>query len=551
IPVFNLFLVTAFSVSTVSAQEDMPHFTRQDTLRGSLNAERAYNVIKYDLSVEPDYANRYLKGRNTITYIDSGLRFMQIDLQPPLAIDSIVQDRKQLSFRREGNVYHVGMVRENLAGEKRQPVLRRITIYYQGHPHQAVKAPWDGGWIFKSDSLGRPWMSVACEGDGASIWFPCKDYLGDEPDSGALLSITVADSLTAIGNGRLKEKNANDNGTTTWTWEVKSPINSYDIIPYIGKYAGWQSTYAGEKGRLDLSFWALDYHLPAARRQFAAVDSMLRCFEYWFGPYPFYEDGYKLVEAPYLGMEHQSNIAYGNHFLQGYSGRDLSGTGWGMKWDFIIVHESGHEWFGNNITCRDVADEWIHESFTAYSETLYTEYYFGKQAGNEYNIGIRKNIQNKTPIIQYYGVNHSPGGTDEYYKGSNMIQTIRQAINDDDLFRKILRGLNQTFYHKTVGAADIEQYINRVSGINFTPVFNQYLRDTRIPALEYVRTEGSLRYRWANCNPAFNLPIRVTLGNTIWLHPTTKWQTIRVAGNGAPQADPNCYIELKEVAGAK
>ncbi len=290
---------------------------------------------------------------------------------------------------------------------------------------------------------------------------------------------------------------------TGWTWAVVNPINNYNIIPYIGKYVNWHKTFYGQKGNLDCSFWVLDYDRKKAIKHFTVVDSMLSCFEYWFGPYPFYEDGYKLVQSPHLGMEHQSDIAYGNHFLQGYLGRDLSETGWGLKWDFIIVHESGHEWFGNNITCKDIADEWIHESFTNYSETLYTGHYFGRSAGDDYCIGTRKSISNKSPIIQYYGVNHGPEGTDEYYKGGNMIHTIRAVIHNDEIFRKVMRGLNQNFYHQTVTASEFLNEINKISGINFTPVFNQYLRTINIPVLEYKFEDKNLSYRWTNCNRGF------------------------------------------------
>ena len=290
----------------------------------------------------------------------------------------------------------------------------------------------------------RPWMSVACQGLGASVWYPCKDHQSDEPDNGASLSIIVPDTLVAVGNGRLKNKISNNNGTTTYTWEVKDPINNYNIIPYIGKYVNWSDTLQGEKGTLDLSYWVLDYNLEKAKKQFEQVKPMLRCFEYWFGPYPFYEDGYKLVESPHLGMEHQSAVAYGNGYQNGYRGMDLSGSGWGIKWDFIIVHESAHEWFANNITTKDIADMWVHESFANYSETLYTEWLFGKEAGNEYNYGIRRRIENDRPIIGPYGVNKEGSG-DMYYKGGNMLQTIRHAINDDEKFRNILRGLNQNF----------------------------------------------------------------------------------------------------------
>jgi aminopeptidase N len=544
-----LFILSVLFLSTANAQrgDTVPVFTHADTLRGSLNPERAYNVLRYDISITPDYVNRSLAGKNSITYLDSGLSYMQIDLQPPLEIDSIVQNNRKLFFRREGNVFHVYV--GDSVNKRRVCVScqKELTVYYHGNPHIAIKPPWDGGWVFTKDALGRPWMSVACEGTGASIWYPCKDYLGDEPDSGASLSITVPDSLVAVGNGRLKEKIKNGDGTCTWKWVVKNPINNYDIIPYIGKYITWHSDFAGEKGKLDCDFWALDYHLEKAKKHFTIVDSMLTCFEYWFGPYPFYEDGYKLVEAPYLGMEHQSDIAYGNHFLQGYAGRDLSGTGWGLKWDFIVVHESGHEWFGNNITCKDIADEWIHESFTNYSETLYTGYYFGKKAGNEYNIGIRKNIENKFPIIQYYGVNYGPRGTDEYYKGSNMIHTIRQVINNDSLFRKILRGLNHTFYHSTVTAADIEQYINRVSGRNFSPVFNQYLRSIQVPVFEYKQTGNKLLFRWNKCNPDFNLPLKVFINGERWLKPSTSWQKLKLNSkvNTKLTVDKNFYIGVK------
>lgn len=328
-----------------------------------------------------------------------------------------------------------------------------------------------------------------------------------------------------------------------------NPINNYDIIPYIGKYVNWRNTFYGQKGNLDCSFWVLDYDLQKARKHFSIVDSMLRCFELWFGPYPFYEDSYKLVQSPHLGMEHQSDIAYGNHFLQGYLGRDLSGTGWGLKWDFIIVHESGHEWFGNNITCKDLADEWIHESFTNYSETLYTGYYFGKEAGNAYCLGTRKIIKNQVPIIQYYGVNHGPEDTDEYYKGGNMIHTIRQVIHDEDLFRRILRGLNQNFYHKTVTALDIQNYINKASGMDFTPVFNQYLRSTAIPVLEYKFVDKNLVYRWTNCNADFNMPVRVDVDGEHILKPTTEWRKERITKTDNPtlQVDKNFYVTQRDV----
>ena len=424
---------------------------------------------------------------------------------------------KPLPFTRDSNAYFVHFPKKLKPGNT-----ETVLVNFEGFPKVAARAPWDGGWVFAKDKLGRPWMTVACEGTGASVWYPCKDYLGDEPDLGASLSIDVPDSLVAVANGRQKEKKSNGDGTSTYTWQVLNPINNYNIIPYIGKYVTWHTDYMGEKGKLDCDFWVIDYNLDKAKIQFLGVDSMLRCFEFWMGPYPFYEDGYKLVESPHLGMEHQSAIAYGNKFRQGYEGSDLSGSGWGLKWDFIIVHESGHEWFGNNITAKDIADEWIHESFTNYSETLYTGYYFGKEAADEYNFGTRKRIQNLTPIVGYYGVNKEPEGTDEYYKGGNMLHTIRQAINNDSIFRKIWRGLNEKFYHQTVTARQIETYISQQANFDFASVFEQYLRTTQIPVLAYHLAGDTLRYQWTNCVSGFNLPVKV---NETWIKPTQEWQS--------------------------
>jgi aminopeptidase N len=521
-------------------------FTHADTLRGSVTPERAWwNVLHYDISVKPDFINKRISGFNIIEFEAKNypeVAVMQIDLQEPMKIDSIIDsDKFRLNYKREGNVYLT-----TLSPHKGTNRYKRSTIkiFFSGKPPEARRPPWDNGWIFAHDKMGRPWMTVTCEGSGASGWYPCKDYLGDEPDNGASLNITVPDTLVAIGNGKLKEKKNNGDGTMTYSWAVVNPINNYNIIPYIGKYVTWHEDYQGEKGKLDCDYWVLDYNLEKAKVEFKEVDSMLKCFEYWFGPYPFYEDGYKLVEAPHLGMEHQSAVAYGNQFQKGYSGKDLSGTGWGLKWDFIIVHESGHEWFGNNITCKDLADEWIHEGFTSYSETIFTEYYFAKEAGNDYVIGLRKNIENKWPIIGNYGVNKGPDDTDEYYKASNMIHAIRQIINNDSLFRQILRGLNKTFYHQTVTTRRIEDYINTQAKMNFSKVFDQYLRTIRIPVLEYKQKGYALSYRWRNCVKDFNMPLKINFKGSRWIKPTEKWQTLSLypEGDNNFSVDRNFYV---------
>lgn len=537
--------------------------THQDTLRGTLNAERNWwDVTRYDITVQPDYNNKTIIGSNVIeSKVLSAGNTMQIDLQEPMEIDSInvlagsaggayinTQGKPSLirpvkNIIREGNVYHVDI---GQAFPINSSFL--LKIYFHGKPREATRPPWDGGWIWKKDSNGNPWMSVACQGLGASVWYPCKDHQTDEPDSGAMLTMVVPDTLVAVGNGRLKEKKMNNDGTSAWSWQVVNPINNYNIIPYIGKYVNFSEVFDGLNGKLDCSYWVLSYNLEKAKEQFKQVPLMLQCFENWFGPYPFYEDGYKLVESPHLGMEHQSAVAYGNKFQNGYLGRDLSGSGWGLKWDFIIIHESGHEWFANNITSKDLADMWLHEGFTNYSETLFTECQFGKEAGSEYVTGTRKNISNDIPIIGPYGINREGSG-DMYCKGGNMLHTIRQVINNDSTFRNILRGLNKTFYHQTVTTRQVEAYISKQAHTDFSKVFDQYLRTTLVPVLEYKVDNNRLSYRWTNVVTGFNLPLKVFTGKDEWLKPTTQWQT-RQLPEGFNEKDfkidINFYVKSKK-----
>ncbi|MBX2925052.1 MAG: M1 family metallopeptidase [Chitinophagaceae bacterium] len=520
-------------------------FTLADTLRGTVTPERAWwNVTKYDLEVQFDFNKKSLAGRNIISYevLSAPAKEMQIDLQVGLDIDSAVIGNQLLDFRREGNVYFIKMPAAQPAG-----ITKQIALYYHGIPRPAFRPPWDGGVIWSKDKNGNPWISVACQGLGASVWYPCKDHQYDEPDS-ASVTVIVPDTLTAVANGRLRSKIQNNNGTTSYTWTVVNPINNYNIIPYIGKYAHWHEDYSGEKGKLDCDYWVLDYHLDKAKVQFKQAAQMLHCFEYWFGPYPFYEDGYKLVESPHLGMEHQSAVAYGNGFENGYRGTDLSETGWGLKWDFILVHESGHEWFGNNITTKDVADMWVHEGFTNYSETIFTTCEYGNEAGNDYVIGTRKRIQNDIPIEGPYGVNQEGSG-DMYYKGGNLVHMIRQIMNNDSLFRQLLRGMNKTFYHQTVTGKQIEAYINAAAGFDFTKLFDQYLRTTQIPTLEYKIKGGKLQYRWADCVKGFNMPVKIKYGDEYWLQPVTQWKTLKVRQKmkaGAFSVDRNFYVNSKQ-----
>jgi aminopeptidase N len=522
-------------------------FTHQDTLRGSNGPGRDWwNVIYYDLSVTPDYSTKTIQGKTTIQFEwlkpYSNGHFMQIDLQPPMVLDSAVYlDNTTLKFKQEGNTWNISW--PTLTANAKYD---KIIFYFHGKPREAVNPPWDGGWIWTKDRLGRPWITVACQGLGASIWYPCKDYQGDEPDNGASLSITIPDTLVGVGNGRLKNKIINNNRTITWTWEVKDPINNYNIVPYIGNYVNWSETYAGLNGKLDCNYWVMDYNLQKSKQQFGRdVKPMLACFENWLGPYPFYKDGYKLVETPHLGMEHQSGIAYGNGYMDGYQGMDRSETGWGSKWDYIIIHESGHEWFGNSITAGDIADMWIHEGFTTYSETLFTECRSGKKAADAYTIGLRSGIDNDVPIIGPYGVNKEGSG-DMYDKGSNLIHTIRQVINNDNLFKLILRGINKDFYHKIVSSSEIEQYISRKSQKDLSKIFDQYLRNVRIPVLEWKKAGKEISYRWSNCVNGFNMPVK--LKNGTWIYPVAQWKKVPVSKAGTTlEVDRNFYIETKKV----
>jgi aminopeptidase N len=539
-------IATLVAVGDARAQ-GQERFTHADTLRGSNGPGRAWwDATFYDLHVEVSPADSSIRGHNGITYrVLSPAKEMQIDLQVPMEVDSMVQDGRRVRYRRDGNAFFARLVAPQKKGET-----RTITVYYHGRPRVAHHAPWDGGFVWTADSLGNPWVATANEGLGASVWWPMKDLNADEPDS-QRVAITVPDPMIDVSNGRLRSETKNADGTTTYEWFVVNPINGYNVAVNAGTYAHFSDTYEGEKGTLTLDFWPLAYHLDTARAQFRQVKPMLACFEHWFGPYPWYEDGYKLVEAPHLGMEHQSAVAYGNHYLNGYLGRDLSGTGLGLKWDFIIVHESAHEWWGNNITDKDAADMWSHESFANYAEGIYEECRSGKEAGAEYMIGSRRNIQNDAPIVGHFGVNDEGSG-DMYYKGGNMLHTIRQIIDDDEKWRGILRGLNATFYHQTVTGKQVEDYISQRSGVDLSKVFRQYLTTTRIPVLEYRITGDSLSYRWTDVVSGFAMPVKVWFSesDSTVLRPTQAWQSMPLpSGAGSElRVDENYYVFSKDAS---
>jgi aminopeptidase N len=507
-------LLIALAVTTLNAKAQLgtpkETFTKADTLRGDYNSplRACYDINYYHLDVKFDIDNKFISGSTLFKFTATqDFTKLQFDLFANLKVEKVVYKGQELPYTREFNAVFVTFPNTIVKGS-----LDEFTVYYSGNPIIAKNAPWDGGVVYTVDSLKKPWVATACQGLGASVWWPNKDQQADEVDS-ALISISVPNGLKDVSNGRLRNVTKLKDGYTRFDWFVDNPINNYDIEANIGDYTHFNDTYNGEKGKLTLDYWVLPYHLEQAKKQFGLnVVPMIKAFEHWFGPYPFYEDGYKLIETPHLGMEHQSGTAYGNHFVNGYyshgKGRDLSGTGWGLKWDYIIIHESGHEWFGNNITSKDLADMWIHESFTDYSESLFVETYYGKQAGQEYVHGLRMGIYNDRPIVGPYGVNKE-GSEDMYDKGSVILNTVRTIINDDEKWRSILRGLNKEFYHKTVTYDDIIGYINKESGMDFTSFFDQYLHHNNLPILEFHTFNGKLYASWTSCVPDFKMPVKI------------------------------------------
>ncbi|MGZ3753103.1 MAG: M1 family metallopeptidase [Mucilaginibacter sp.] len=523
-------LAIALFSTCVNAQllEEKHKFTHADTLRGMLTPLRAcYDINYYHLDVKFDIDKKFISGSNLFKFTATqDFKKLQFDLYKNLNIEKIVYKGHDLPYKRDFNAVFVTLPITIKKGSHDE-----FTVYYSGNPTIAKRAPWDGGVVYTRDTTGKPWVATACEGAGASIWWPDKDHLSDEVDS-MLISISVPKGLKDVSNGRLRKVTELGDGYTRFDWFVANPINNYDVAANIGDYTEFTDTYDGEKGKLDLDYWVLPSDLEKAKKQFGeGVKPMLKAFEHWFGPYPFYEDGYKLVETPHLGMEHQSAVAYGNHFLNGYLGYDLSQTGWGLKWDYIIVHESGHEWFGNNITAKDLADMWVHESFTCYSEGLYVDFTYGKKAGQEYIYGLRQGIVNKIPVVGVYNVNKE-GSEDMYPKGAVLFNMIRTILNDDDKWRDILRGLNKTFYHQTVTYNDITGYISKQAGIDLSTVFDQYLRHAKLPTLSVTWQDGKPFCKWIADAKGFNMPVRVKIkgGEYQLIHPTTTAQPIDLPG---------------------
>ena len=540
-----ILLLLPFGLMAQFGQQDT--FTRIDTLRGTMTPERSWwNLLHYSLEVDVNTKLQRISGKNTIKYkVKKPGSVLQIELQEPMKITKVIQNGEQLMYKKEEMVYLITLKRAQQSNST-----KTLDIYFEGKPKIAPRAPWIGGFTWSKDAQGNTFMATANQGEGSSLWWPSKDHPQDEPEEGMDMYITTPSDLMDVSNGRLIHKTT-ENGKTTYHWRVVNPINNYGVNLNVADYAHFSETYDGIKGELTLDYYVLKENLKKAKKHFSEVIRTLDAFEHWFGPYPFYEDGYKLVEVPYLGMEHQSSVTYGNNYQKGYKGTDLSDSGWGMKFDFLIVHESGHEWFANSVTNSDIADMWIHESFTAYSESLFLDYHYGTQAAQSYVIGTRARVLNDRPIVGRYGV-YNEGSGDMYYKGANMLHTLRQLVHDDQKWRKILTKLSKTFYHKTVSSQQIERFLTRETGIKLNHFFNQYLRDTRIPTLEYKITDGNkLSYRWVNCVDHFDMEVKLIINREeIWISPTTQWKTETYKFSAMDiKVDRNFYVASYNILG--
>ena len=510
--------ILLFLLLTSSSIFSQQTFTRKDSLQGGLRPERTnFDVTLYNLNIKIDIEKKHIVGYNEIHFkvLANKMNKIQIDLFENMQVDSIVFENKKLAYKRDNNAVFIDFPYYMLSKSD-----HKIKFYYSGNPQIAKNAPWDGGFVFKKDTNNKDFVAVACQGTGASLWFPCKDSQSDEPNNGANISIEAPNGLIAVSNGRLLGSTPKENGFTRWDWQVKNPINSYNITLNIADYVHFSDTNKG----LDLDYYVLRNDLEKAKIQFTQVKPMLDCFETKFGEYPFKNDGFKLVQTPYLGMEHQSCVAYGNKFQNGYLGRDISGSGIGLLFDYIIIHESGHEWFGNSITSIDIADMWIHEGFTTYAESVFVECQYGAQKAQEYLKGMSKNIGNNKPIIGNYGVNKQGSG-DMYNKGAVMINTLRYVINDDAKWWQIMYQFTKDFRHQITNTESVITFFNTVSGMNLTPIFNQYLRFTNVPILQLKIVNKKLEFKWIADDNNFNLPIEIKLNNKIVkLQPTTKTQ---------------------------
>lgn len=498
--------------------------SRADSLRGSSRIERScYDVLTYDLYVHIDTSNQVITGNNRIGFqAMADFQSMQIDLFSNMNISKITMDGIELKYRREFNAIFIDTGVKIKQGEN-----KAVIVHYSGKPLIAKNAPWDGGFTWARDKNGKMWIAVSCQGIGASLWWPCKDDLSDKPES-MNIHCNVPNGLRCVANGIEEPVQTNNDGTHTYNWHVSYPINNYNVSINIGDYVQWHDVYTAEDGdTLSLDYYVLRDNEEKARIQFTQVKPMLSCYEKYLGKYPFWKDGYALVETPYLGMEHQGAIAYGNKYKQGYAGMDRSGQH--LPFDYIIIHESGHEWWGNSVSCRDLADMWIHESFCTYSEAIYVECIYGYETAMKYVNALRSTVVNEQPIIGTYGINRE-GHSDMYVKGMLFLNTLRHVVNDDKLWWSAIKNMSDTtFRQSAVEYREVVQFFSKKTGSDLSPIFDQYVKHASIPRLDYKlkrkKNRIQIKYKWTSEVKGFNMPVDVFCDQKkMRIFPSAKWK---------------------------
>lgn len=555
--VIGVLLALTAAATPLHSQQTTP--SHANILRGEYGRYRANNdLLFYDLEIRVDPEKKFVSGYNLIRFkmLKDDTR-IQLDLYDNLNVDKIIfkgpDARGQVSklddspkgiegtplnYKRDSGAVFVDFPETLKAGRT-----YTIYFYYSGEPKTTGRF---GGFTFGKDPAGRPWVFTACEGEGASIWWPNKDQWKDEVES-MKIGIAIPNNLTDVSNGKFLGKKDLGDGFTRWDWLVQYPINNYDVSVNIGNYAHWDERL----GDLSLDFYALPEDLEKAKKQFGQARGMIEAYQHYFGDYPFKKDGYKLIQAPYSGMEHQSAVTYGNHFKNGYLERDWTGVGISPRFDFIIIHESGHEWFGNSVSAADRSDMWIHEGWTTYLECLYVEYMYGKEDGLKYTNAYKSKVQNRQPIIAPRGVNATPP-QDMYFKGALFINTLRSIVNDDKRWFALLHDFYQHFKYQNIMTEDIVAYFNQQTKMNLTPIFDQYLRHTAVPVLELQFEEKAdvVRYRWQTDETGFAMPVRVGTKDS-WdeIHPTTEWQSLKsgLTKKNFEVATDLYYVEVKKL----
>ena len=512
-----LSVLTLVSLAAAQAPTPpQPSPSRADILRGEYSEWRANNdLLSYDLDVRVDPERKFISGKNTIRFkMLRDDKRIQLDLFADLNVDKILHGATELKYTRE-----LGTVFVDFPAPLKKDSVQSIEFHYSGFPKETGRF---GGISFRRDPAGRHWITTACQGIGASIWWPNKDQQRDEVEN-MRLRVAIPSNLTDVSNGRLTGKTDLGDGYTRWDWTISYPINNYSVSLNIGQYEHFNDRL----GDLTMDFYCLPENLEKAKRQFAQAKPMIEAFEKYFGPYPFKRDGYKLIEVPYSGMEHQSAVTYGNRFANGYLERDWTGVGVSLKFDFIIIHESAHEWFGNAITAADVSDEWIQEGWATYAECVYVEALFGKEDALKYTNGYKSKVRNRTSVITARGVNATPS-QDMYFKGALFLNTLRSVVDDDAKWWRLMRAYFNRFKYHNISTDDVAQFFNAQTGLNLMPLFDQYLRQAALPVLELRFGDGQVEYRWKADVKAFAMPIKVGR-RAQWqtIKPTTEWQTLK------------------------